>query len=581
MKRVWVHGCVPPQYPLQIRSRMSYIPIGSCHSKQVDPSPLSNMFTQVPQLATSCIAALTNPECPGSGLRTLRLTSKEMRIVVLDHVQGCTLQLDGVGAEMVPQMTVMKGVDLKRLNVAIMPGNCIGLRGWEAHKLQFDSFVAVMATAIRSVTHLEITSWGLDSAPDSFADMNTTLNQLASLCPALTHLWIDGPPNASMLRVFGSACSGIRTLKVTMGRWCQRNVSTHIGLDCHMSGVQSLELVTCENEYSAIMYNTDGMYLLSGIHTSITAPDLIIGHNSWRYLPSELRHLECCMRHPLKPDARLMPCLTSLKVHAFDCQYQADLETLVSILRRAPLLSNIELVSIPGRRFDEQTYLQLMCSPTARASLEYLEGRVSDGLLILPGGDLNVMLVGGDAADPGELSEEDEDDVYAPMVTDGSISICDFMESLSRPLFAVRRLILDEERMSLPTTFATILPNITSLVISSSSVLYDQELRLLCRLKALERLSLAVKGGTRYDFIQLCLICVMMLPTSLRLLRAHHDPDLHDDDTEALATFQERLDEWGLTVQVDVITDGRCVWWNSDGPDHVVCTEDNEASVLA
>lgn len=74
---------------------------------------------QTEPLAIACIIALTNEGEPGSGLKLLRLVSKQFNIAMQQHIRGFTLTLDGV-TEDLPDVIKMKLSQLVRLRVLLV-----------------------------------------------------------------------------------------------------------------------------------------------------------------------------------------------------------------------------------------------------------------------------------------------------------------------------------------------------------------------------------------------------------------------------------------------------------------------------
>lgn len=78
-------------------------------------------------VASACITALQRRDkhsslIPGSGLKVLRLVSKQLRtLITRSHIQGYTLLIDG-SAEDVPDVQLLKLTQLSRLCIKVVAG---------------------------------------------------------------------------------------------------------------------------------------------------------------------------------------------------------------------------------------------------------------------------------------------------------------------------------------------------------------------------------------------------------------------------------------------------------------------------
>lgn len=72
-------------------------------------------------LASACIEALSDPCEPGSGLKLLRLVSKQVNAAMLRSITGYTLTLDGVTEEL-PDVSLLNLIQLSDLNVEVVAG---------------------------------------------------------------------------------------------------------------------------------------------------------------------------------------------------------------------------------------------------------------------------------------------------------------------------------------------------------------------------------------------------------------------------------------------------------------------------
>lgn len=80
---------------------------------------LCQAITAVPQLGTSCSLILTDGT-PGSGIKLMRLVSKQLRLAMMSVVQGYTLNLNGSGAGLLEKMTVLQSSRLSCLRVSVL-----------------------------------------------------------------------------------------------------------------------------------------------------------------------------------------------------------------------------------------------------------------------------------------------------------------------------------------------------------------------------------------------------------------------------------------------------------------------------
>lgn len=93
---------------------------------QVQPaSPLAIIYfdhvIEREPLAIACMQALTKVGEPGSGLKLLRLVSKQAKRAMQKHIQGFTLKLDGITEEL-PDVNMLKLSQLLRLRVLVSMG---------------------------------------------------------------------------------------------------------------------------------------------------------------------------------------------------------------------------------------------------------------------------------------------------------------------------------------------------------------------------------------------------------------------------------------------------------------------------
>lgn len=80
---------------------------------------IGSVVSAVPYLGTSCNSALATEGIPGSGLKLMRLVSRQLRTSMLDLVQGYTLHLDGKATGLVDQKTLLESTRLTHLRVEV------------------------------------------------------------------------------------------------------------------------------------------------------------------------------------------------------------------------------------------------------------------------------------------------------------------------------------------------------------------------------------------------------------------------------------------------------------------------------
>lgn len=96
---------------------------------------LGDAITAVPQLGISCSSILTDPYVPGSGMKLMRLISKQLRTAMLGVVQGYTLNLNGKAVTLMDEMALLQKAELIRLCVRVTHGSEGELAGMCSAKL--------------------------------------------------------------------------------------------------------------------------------------------------------------------------------------------------------------------------------------------------------------------------------------------------------------------------------------------------------------------------------------------------------------------------------------------------------------
>lgn len=82
---------------------------------------LDEVVRVVPQLGILCSNVLMGA-APGSGIKTMRLVNKQLRLSMLHVVQGYTLRLNGAPLHLMSffkQMSVLQGAKLSRLRIVV------------------------------------------------------------------------------------------------------------------------------------------------------------------------------------------------------------------------------------------------------------------------------------------------------------------------------------------------------------------------------------------------------------------------------------------------------------------------------
>lgn len=87
-------------------------------TSEVDRS-FAHVVAAVPQLAADCSSALTSKELPGSGLKLLRLVSRQLRTALLRAIAGYTLHLEGGTSEMNDVVRLLADTKLSHLTVIV------------------------------------------------------------------------------------------------------------------------------------------------------------------------------------------------------------------------------------------------------------------------------------------------------------------------------------------------------------------------------------------------------------------------------------------------------------------------------
>lgn len=91
------------------------------HQQDMVPTTLAEAIAAVPQLGNKCSSVLTDGGT-GSGLKSMRLISKQIRAAMLGVVQGYTLTLDGGAAGMMSELSLLQGARLSCLRVVVIQG---------------------------------------------------------------------------------------------------------------------------------------------------------------------------------------------------------------------------------------------------------------------------------------------------------------------------------------------------------------------------------------------------------------------------------------------------------------------------
>lgn len=81
---------------------------------------LGDTVAAVPQLGEAC-SSILETGFPGSGLKRMRLVSKQLRSAMLGTVQGYTLRLDGNTASLGDETRLLQSTRLSRLKVVVTP----------------------------------------------------------------------------------------------------------------------------------------------------------------------------------------------------------------------------------------------------------------------------------------------------------------------------------------------------------------------------------------------------------------------------------------------------------------------------
>lgn len=79
---------------------------------------LDDATSAVPELRNRCSSVLTEA-CPGSGLKTMRLVSKQVGVAMLSAVTAYTLSLDGSNVGLMDELRLLQNTKLSRLRVVV------------------------------------------------------------------------------------------------------------------------------------------------------------------------------------------------------------------------------------------------------------------------------------------------------------------------------------------------------------------------------------------------------------------------------------------------------------------------------
>lgn len=83
------------------------------------PTTFGDAISAAPQLGNMCILLLTADNV-SSGLKHMRLVSKQVRSAMLRLVRGYNMQLDGSATSLVAEMSLLENARLSRLRVTVV-----------------------------------------------------------------------------------------------------------------------------------------------------------------------------------------------------------------------------------------------------------------------------------------------------------------------------------------------------------------------------------------------------------------------------------------------------------------------------
>lgn len=84
---------------------------------------LGDTISAVSQLGEACSAVLATAGA-GSGLKVMRLVSRQLSTAMLSVVQGYTLQLDGRSAGLLNEMALLESTRMSHLRVVVTQDQC-------------------------------------------------------------------------------------------------------------------------------------------------------------------------------------------------------------------------------------------------------------------------------------------------------------------------------------------------------------------------------------------------------------------------------------------------------------------------
>lgn len=276
-----------------------------------------------------------------------------------------------------------------------------GADPWGAHTILLSCFVHGIAKVVSSLTHLQLTlSSSEDHTPESMTEL---LSLLATACPALQQLYVEGDISMSLLAVFGASCPDISSIKMVTEALSApseklQQLFPRLTHYCCQSaeGDESKDLSDVGEDVDQV---TD-KFADAGVSCSALLPCAPLTHmdfgmlpltpEMWHALPQGLQLLRCCVSKTGSTPPAGLRALKSLQHLELYCTHTMEVELgqVVLVLRVAPNARTLTLSSCEknqtGPRGDEaadiQTCIRVLCLRDSIPKLSFLHDRMLAGL---------------------------------------------------------------------------------------------------------------------------------------------------------------------------------------------------------
>ncbi|MEW5298374.1 MAG: hypothetical protein WDW38_000895 [Sanguina aurantia] len=301
------------------------------------PAPTSTATTlpdafQSEPLAAACLSALQAHAYvnDGSGLKLLRLVSKQIRAAVTKSIRGYTLTIDGTPQQL-PDVSLLQLTQLSRLHLVVV-ADPVTHRIGPGHRRQVKAFISAVAPALHSVAAMDIKLQVQDKfSKITDSDVAKALSPLAKACPRVQQLKVTGLVGPTLLAAFGTSCQHLTRLETEdipahtaerLGELLPRVTSTTIVLDEY----------DIPDEYIGAIRSCATL-------VSLDLNTLTLSEGMWGALPPGLRRL-----HAAKYDFGTSSCptkeLPNLRRACCIAQFM-ELCAVAALLRAAPGLEKL------------------------------------------------------------------------------------------------------------------------------------------------------------------------------------------------------------------------------------------------